>query len=119
MKTLAYETYEHLSTGNAQYEIDRMHSTINITCPFGIGQLIIDHHVGFTTPALVDPTKVDMLCKFVSYRFIEAVIQSRSGIKLEADFEIATDALKERFNRLHEQVEDIKKKSIAYICKFD
>jgi len=119
MKTIAYETYEHLSTGNAQYEVDRMHSTINVTCPFGTGQLIIDHHVGFKTPCLVEPSKVDFLCKFISLRFIEAVIQARSAIELDADFTISTEALKNRYEKLKEEVDHIKKYSLSYIVKFD
>ena len=119
MKTIAYETYEHLSTGAPQYEVDMMHSTIKVTVPFGVGQLIIDHAIGFNMPDLVEMTKVDWLCKFISYRFIESIINARSSVVLKADFDISTEALKERLNRLKEEVDDIKKKAISHIVKWD
>lgn len=119
MKTLTYETYEHLSTGSPQYEVDMMHSTVKVTVPFGIGQLIIDHAIGFNTPEMVEMTKVDWLCKFISYRFIESIINARSAVQLDADFTISTDALKERLGRLKEEVDHIKRNAISPICKWD
>lgn len=119
MKTIAYETYEHLSTGAPQYEVDMMHSQIKVTVPFGVGQLIIDHAIGFESPDLVEMTKVDWLCKFISYRFIESVINARSSVVLKADFDISTDALKERLAKLKEETDNIKKYAISYLCKWN
>lgn len=119
MKTIAYETYEHLSTGAPQYEVDMMHSLIKVTVPFGVGQLIVDHAIGFDTPEMVEMTKVDWLCKFISCRFIEAVIQARSGVVLDSDFTISTEALKERLNKLREEVDHIKKFAISPLVKWD
>lgn len=119
LKTLTYETYEHLSTGAPQYEVDMMNARVKVTVPFGIGQIIIDHAIGFVTPELVEMTKVDWLCKFISYRFIESIINARSAVKLDSDFDISTEALKERLAKLHEEVNNIKKYSIAHLCKWN
>ncbi len=115
LKMTLAETYEDLSTGQPQYEINRTNSTINVMFPFGLGQLIWDFAVGFTTPEYCEMAKVDFLCTFISYRLIESIIQARSGVKLDADFEISTAALEKRLDYLQEKVDQIKKLSISHL----
>jgi hypothetical protein len=119
LKQITYETYEDLSTGQPQFDIDRTTSTINVMCPFGLGQLIWDFAVGFTNPEYVEMSKVDWLCTFISYRFIESIVQARSGIKLtNAGFDVSTAALEERLAYLREKVGKIKALSISYLCQW-
>lgn len=106
---LVSNTYDELSTGQPMYTIDRMQNRVNITSPWGLGQLSIFAYIGFDNPEYVEHDKVDYLCKFVSYRFIEAIIQARSGIELDADFKISVEALKERLQRLKEEIDDLRK----------
>lgn len=115
LKSTLAETYEDLSTGQPQYEINRTNSTINVMHPFGLGQLIWDFGIGFTTPEYCEMAKVDFLCTFISYRFIESIIQARSGVKLDADFEISTEALEKRLEYLRTKVDDIKLKALSHL----
>lgn len=115
LKSTLAETYEDLSTGQPQYEINRTNSTINVMLPFGLGQLIWDFAIGFSVPDYVEMSKVDFLCTFISYRLIESIIQARSGIKLDADFEISTAALEKRLDYLREKVDQIKALSLSHL----
>lgn len=112
MKTLLSNTLDDLSTGQPQYTINRMENRIEVLQPWGFGQLSWDFAIGFTSPEYVEMTKVDWLCKFISYRFIEAIIQARSGVELNGDFKISTAALEKRLDTLKQQVDSIKNHSI-------
>ena len=105
---LATETANSLSTGVPQFTVDRVLEQVTVMLPIGAGSLTIDHGLGFTSYAYVEPAKIDFLCKFIEYRFVEAIIQARSGITLDADFTISTDALRARLETLKAEVDYLK-----------
>lgn len=105
---LAIETANSLSTGVPQYTIDRVLEQVTVMLPLGAGTLTVDHGLGFTSYAYVEPSKIDFLCKFIEYRFVEAVIQARSGVTLDADFTISTDALRARLETLKAETDYLK-----------
>lgn len=109
---LLNNSYDELSTGQPRCWINRTENRLEVTAPFGWGQLGIDAAIGFDSPEYVEMAKVDFLCKFISYRFIEAVIQARDGVKFDADFQISTEALQRRLEKLKEETDSIKNHSI-------
>lgn len=115
MKTILSNTLDDLSTGQPKYWIDRTKDCIFLESPWGFGQLSWEFALGFDSVEYAEYSKVDFLCKFISYRFIESIIQARDGVKLDADFEISTAALQKRLDRLYEEVDSIKNHSILYI----
>lgn len=112
LNTIYNNTLDGLSTGEPMAWIDRSRNRIQILQSYGFGILAITLAIGFTSPEYVEMSKVDYLCKFISYRFIESVIQARSGVKLTADFEISTQALEERLKTLKEECQKIKDYSV-------
>lgn len=114
MGNVLSNTYDEISTGQPTCQIDRMNNRINVLSPWGFGQLALFCGIGFTSPEYVEMTKVDYLCKFISLRFIESIIQARDGVKLSADFEISTAALQDRLKKLREEVDSIK--NITPLC---
>jgi hypothetical protein len=108
MKTLLSNTLDELSTGQPNYVINRMMNRVEVFLPWGLGLMSWQMGIGFDSPEYVEMTNVDILCKFISYRFIESLIQARSGINLSADFTIDVTALKERLGRLKEEVDSLK-----------
>lgn len=108
MKTLLSNTLDELSTGQPTYTINRMMDRVEVFLPWGLGLMSWQMGIGFDSPEYVEMSKVDILCKFISYRFIESLIQARSGINLSADFTIDVSALKERLARLKEETDSIK-----------
>lgn len=115
MKTILSNTLDDLSTGQPKYWIDRSQNSIFLESPWGFGQLSWEFAIGFTSPEYVEYSKVDFLCKFISYRFIESIIQARDGVKLDSDFEISTEALQRRLEKLYEEIDSIKNHSILNI----
>lgn len=115
MKTLVSNTLDELSTGQPRYTINRMQDRIEVLQPWGFGILSWDFAIGFTSPEYVEMSKSDWLCKFISLRFIESIIQARDGVQFDADFKISTDALKERLKTLKEEVDSIKNHSVLHI----
>lgn len=111
MKTLLSNTLDELSTGQPQFVINRMQNRIEVFLPWGLGMLSWQMALGFDSPEYVEMSKVDWLCKFISYRYVESLIQARSGIKVDGDFDIDVSALKERLSRLKEEVDSIKNHS--------
>lgn len=107
-QNLLSNTLDELSTGQPQYMINTMKKRVEVLTPWGLGQISVVSAIGFDTPEYVEMSKVDYLCKFISYRFIESVIQARSGVKLTADFEISTAALEARLAKLKEETDSIK-----------
>lgn len=107
-KTLLSNTLDDLSTGQPQYMINRMQKRLEILPSWGFGQLSIISGIGFDTPEYVEMSKADLLCKFISYRFIESIIQARSGVQLTADFTLSTQALEKRLEKLKEEIDSIK-----------
>jgi len=112
MEMIVRNTYDDLSTGQPEFVVDTANARVIINPPFGIGQLSMQVAIGYDTPEYVEPSKVDFLCKFISYRFIEAIIQARDGVKFDADFEISTEALQRRLEKLKEETDSIKNHSI-------
>lgn len=117
-KTLLSNTLDELSTGQPRYTISRMQNRIEVLQPWGWGILSWDFAIGFTSPEYVEMSKSDWLCKFISLRFIESIIQARDGVQFDADFKISTDALKERLKTLKEEVDSIKNHSVLHITQF-
>ena len=109
---LLNNSYDELSTGQPRCWINRMENRVEVTNPYGWGQLAFDAAIGFDSPEYVEMSKVDLLCKFISYRFIEAIIQARDGVKFDADFQISTEALQKRLDKLREEVDSIKNHSL-------
>ncbi len=112
MKTLLSNTLDDLSTGQPRYTINRMANRIEVMQPWGFGLLSLACAIGFFSPEYVEMSRVDQLCKFISYRFIESIIQARAGVELDADFKISTKALEDRLSRLREEVDSIKNLSV-------
>lgn len=115
-KTLLSNTLDELSTGQPNYVINRMQNRIEVFLPWGLGLLSWQMGIGFDSPEYVEMSKADILCKFISYRFIESLIQARSGINLNADFDIDVSALKERLGRLKEEVDSLKNLTILKLA---
>lgn len=108
MSNLLSNTLDELSTGQPYYTINRMQNRVELFVPWGFGQLALSCCIGFDSPEYVEMSKVDFLCKFISYRFIESIIQARDGVKFDADFDLSTDALKTRLEKLKEETDSIK-----------
>ena len=117
-KQLLSNTLDDLSTGQPQYMINTMERRVEILPSWGFGQLTIISGIGFDTPEYVEMSKADFLCKFISYRFIEAIIQARSGVKLTADCEISTTALEARLAKLKEEVDSIRNHSTIHLAQW-
>lgn len=115
MKTILNNTYDDLSTGQPRYMINRMQNRIDILQPWGFGQLSLEGAIGFTSPEFVEMSRVDNLCKFISLRFVESIIQARDGVVFDADFQINTDALQRRLETLKEEVDSIKNDSVLHV----
>ena len=118
MKTLLSNTLDELSTGQPRYTINRMQNRIEVLQPWGFGMLSWDFAIGFYSPEYIEMSKWDWLCKFISLRFIESIIQAREGVQFDADFKISTEALKERLKTLKEEVDSIKNHSVLHITQW-
>ena len=118
MKTLLSNTLDELSTGQPRYTINRMQNRIEVLQPFGFGMLAWDFAIGFFSPEYIESSKWDWLCKFISLRFIESIIQARDGIQFEADFKISTAALQERLKTLKDEVNSIKNHSVLHLTQW-
>lgn len=114
MQTILSNTYDDLSTGQPKTWINRMENRVEILSPFGFGLISLFAAIGFTSPEYVDMSRVDFLCKFISKRFIEAIIQARDGVQFDADFTISTEALQRKLERLNEQVDSLQNHSILH-----
>lgn len=117
-KTILSNTLDEVSTGQPRYVINRMENRIELQTPWGFGQISWIMAIGFTSVEYVEMTKVDFLCKFISLRFIESIIQAREGVQLQADFTISTEALKARLAVLREEVDSIRNNSILKIAQW-
>lgn len=113
---LANNTYDELSTGQPKYTIDTMQQRLIIYPPFGIGQLSMSIAVGFDSPEFVEYSKVDFLCHFISYRFIESIIQARDGVQFDADFKLSTEALQRRLEKLKEVTDSYKNHTVLKLA---
>lgn len=114
MDTILSNTMDDLSTGQPRCWVNRSQNRLEILAPFGFGQIELEGAIGFTSPEYVEMSKVDFLCKFISKRFIESIIQARDGVEFDGDFKIHTEALQRRLEKLTEQVESIQNHSILH-----
>ena len=119
MSTILSNTLDDLSTGQPQYTINRMKNRIEVLQPWGFGMLSWQLAIGFTSPEYVEFSKVDHLCKFISYRFIESIIQARSGVELDGDFKISTEALKTILEKLKEECDSLRNHSVLCINQWN
>ena len=119
MQTILSNTYDDLSTGQPRYTINRMKNRIEVLIPWGFGMLSWDLAIGFTSPEYVEMSKVDHLLKFISYRFIESIIQARSGVELDGDFKISVEALKTRLEKLKEETDSLKNHSVLHLAQWN
>lgn len=110
--TVLSNTLDDLSTGQPRYTINRTKDRIEVLIPWGFGMLSWDLAVGFNSPEYVEPSKSNHLLKFISYRFIESIIQARSGVQLEGDFKISVDALQARLDKLKEDIDSLKQHAV-------
>jgi hypothetical protein len=117
--TLLSNTLDDLSTGQPRYTINRTKDQIEVLIPWGFGMLSWDLAVGFTSPEYVEPSKANHLLKFISYRFIESIIQARSGVELEGDFKIHTEALQARLDKLKEDIDSLKQHAVLSIAQWN
>ena len=118
MNTVLSNTYDDLSTGQPQYTINRTKDRIEVLIPWGFGMLTWSLAVGFTSPEYVEPSKSNHLLKFISYRFVESIIQARSGVELEGDFKIHTEALQARLDKLKEDVDSLKQHAVLSLAQW-
>ena len=105
-------TLDELSAGQPQYTVSTEEERVYLHPSFGIGQISFQTYWGYDTPEYIEVSKVDFACKFISYRFIEAIIQARDGVKFDADFQISTEALQKRLEKLKEETDSIKNHSV-------
>lgn len=107
-------TLDELATGQPIFTISTEDERVYITQPFGLGQLTFHTLWGYDTPEYIELSKIDFACKLISYRFIESIIQARDGVKFDADFQISTEALQKRLDKLKEETDSIKNHSVLY-----
>lgn len=105
-------TLDELSAGQPQYTISMEEERVYLHPAFGIGQMSFQTYWGYDTPEYVEFDNVDIVCKFISYRFIESIIQARDGIKFDADFQISTEALQKRLEKLKEETDSLKNHAV-------
>ncbi len=105
-------TLDELSAGQPQYTISMEEERVYLHPAFGIGQMSFQTYWGYDTPEYVEFDNVDIVCKFISYRFIESIIQARDGVKFDADFQISTDALQKRLEKLKEETDSLKNHAV-------
>ena len=117
--TILSNTLDDLSTGQPRYTINRMKNRIEVMIPWGFGMLSWDLALGFVSPEYVEPSKSDHLLKFISYRFIESIIQARSGVELEGDFKISTEALKTRLEKLKDECDSLRNHSVLHLAQWN
>lgn len=105
---LTYETYEDLSHGQMQFDIDMAAEKIHVLAPFGIGQIIFDIGLGFDDPNYISPSREEWVCDFCEYYFLDSIITMRSSVVLEPDFQISTDNMGKRRDALKAKIDSIK-----------
>ena len=118
MSTILSNTLDDLSTGQPRYTINRTKDRIEVLTPWGFGMLSWDLAIGFDSPEYVEPSKSDHLLKFISYRFIESIIQARSGVELDSDFKIHTEALQARLEKLKEECDSLRNHSVLHLAQW-
>lgn len=100
LKQLAYTTTTDLTTGEPYYFINRANECVDFILPVTIGQLNVEHAIGFHCFDMVSPDHADLLSKFICKRLLESVITSRTSVKLKADFDIDVGALESQLGKI-------------------
>ena len=100
LKQLAYTSTTDLTTGEPTFIINRTEECIDVISPVTIGQLMIEHALGFYCWDMVEPSHFDLLSKFVCKRLLESVITSRTSVKLKSDFDIDVSALEKQLEKI-------------------
>ena len=106
LKQLAYNTINDLVTGETIYTIDRVNKTVNFILPVTIGQLVVDHAIGFTCWDVVEMSHCDFLSKLVCKRLLESIITSRTSAKLSMDYSLDTTALQNQLSNLEKYISE-------------
>lgn len=106
LKQLAYGTINDLVSGEPVYNIDRVNETVNFILPVTIGQLAVDHAIGFTCFDIVEMSHVDIVAKFVCKHVLESIITSRTSVKLQADYSIDVSALQSQLNEINKYLDE-------------
>ena len=68
--------------------------------PVTIGQLYVEHALGFKCWDMVSPDHADLVSKFVCKRLLESVITSRTSVKLKSDYDIDVSALEKQLDKV-------------------
>lgn len=106
LKQLAYGTINDLVSGEPVYSINRVTKTVDFILPVQIGQLTVDHAIGFTCWDIVEMAHADFVAKFVCRHVLESIITSRTSVKLQADYSIDVSALQAKLDRINKYIED-------------
>ena len=106
LKQLAYNTINDLVTGETIYTIDRVNKTVNFILPVTIGQLVVDHAIGFTCWDVVEMSHCDFLSKLVCKRLLESIITSRTSAKLSMDYSLDTTAVQNQLSNLEKYISE-------------
>lgn len=100
LKQLAYGTTTDLTTGEPSYIVNRIDECIDMILPVTIGQLYVEHAIGFKCWDMVEPSHGDLVSKMVCKRLLESVITSRTSVKLKFDYEIDVSALEKQLEKI-------------------
>lgn len=100
LKQLAYTTTTDLTTGEPSFIINRTTETVDVIGPVTIGQLMIEHGLGFYCWDKIEPSHVDLVSKFICKRLLESVITARTTIKLKSDFDIDVSSLEKQLEKI-------------------
>lgn len=106
LKQLAYTTTTDLTTGEPSYIINRTEECVDVIGPVTIGQLMMEHGLGFHCWDMIEPSHVDLVSKFVCKRLLESVITSRTSVKLKSDFDIDVSALERQLDKIDNYLKD-------------
>lgn len=100
LKQIAYGSTTDLTTGEPSYFINRAEECVDMILPVTIGQLYVEHALGFHCWDMVSPDHADLVSKFVSKRLLESVITSRTSVKLKSDYDIDVSALEKQLDKV-------------------
>lgn len=115
---LTYETYEDLSHGQMQYDIDMSSEKIHILAPFGLGQIIFDIGIGFDDPNYIPPSREEWICDFCEYHFLDSIITMRTSVVLDPDFKISTENMEKRRDALKETIDSVKSVAHSHMAQW-
>jgi hypothetical protein len=103
-----YRTEVGIITGEIEVQYDEVLQLVRYITPNAYGQFTAFYAFGFdeeTGLAYVPNRHIDMLRKISAYEFVTAIINSRAGIQVVADFKLDITFLSKRRDELKEDVE--------------